>query len=57
MLDRESEAQAEVTEVLGLNPKFTLKAYTTWAQNYTPPKNKAELGRRHTALREAGIPE
>ena len=57
MLDREAEAQAEVTEVLRLNPKFSLSAYAAWARNYTPPKNRTSLERRLTALRKAGIPE
>ena len=57
MLDREAEAQAEVTEVLRLNPKFTMRAYAAWAGNYTPLKNRADLERRLTALRKAGIPE
>jgi adenylate cyclase len=57
MLDRVAEAQAEVTEVVRLNPKFTLRAYAAWAGNYTPPKNRADLQRRLTALRKAGIPE
>jgi tetratricopeptide (TPR) repeat protein len=57
MLDREAEARAEVIEVLRLNPKFTLRAYAAWARNYTPLKNRAELERRLTAFRKAGIPD
>ncbi len=57
MMDREAEAQAEVTEVLRLNPKFTLRAYAAWARNYTPPKIRADVERRLSALRKAGIPE
>ena len=57
MLDQATEAQAEVTEVLRLNPKFTMRAYAAWAQNYTPLKYRAHLERRLGALRKAGIPE
>ncbi len=57
MLDREAEAQAEVTEVLRLNPRFTMRAYAVFARNYTPLKNRAHLERRLTAFRKAGIPE
>ncbi len=57
MLDRETEAQAEVTEVLRLNPKFTMRAYAAWARKYTPLKKRADLERRLAALRKAGLPE
>jgi adenylate cyclase len=57
MLERGVEAQAEVIEVLRLNPDFTLRAYAAWARNYTPPKNRADMERRLSALRKAGIPE
>jgi tetratricopeptide (TPR) repeat protein len=57
MLDREAEAQAEVAEVLRLNPKFTLTTYAAWARTYTAPKKRADVERRLTALRKAGIPE
>ena len=57
MLDRRADAQVEVTEVLRLNPKFTMTAYTAWARNYTPQKYRSDLERRLTALRKAGIPE
>jgi TolB-like protein/cytochrome c-type biogenesis protein CcmH/NrfG len=57
MLGRKAEAKVEVSEVLRLNPNFTLTAYAVWARNYSPKKYKADLKRRLTALREAGIPE
>ncbi len=57
MLGRKAEAKVEVSEVLRLNPNFTLTAYAAWARNYRPKKYKADLERRLTALREAGIPE
>jgi hypothetical protein len=57
MLSRKAEAKVEVSEVLRLNPNFTLTAYAAWARNYRPKKYKADLERRLTALREAGIPE
>ncbi len=57
MLDRVAEARAEVIEVLRLNPEFTMRAYAVWAANYTPQKYTADLERRLTALRKAGIPE
>ncbi len=51
MMGRDTEARAEATEVLRLNPKF---AVDSWAkrQNY---KDQSEIDRIANALRKAGL--
>jgi hypothetical protein len=50
-LGREDEARAEVAEVLGIDPKFSLEYLTkTW-----PFKNKADIERLLKPLRQAGM--
>ncbi|HEV8714895.1 MAG TPA: tetratricopeptide repeat protein [Candidatus Binatia bacterium] len=50
-LGQEAEAQAEVAEVLRLNPKFSLEVYKQRA----PIKDPATLERHLAALRKAGL--
>jgi len=51
-LGREEEAQAEVAEVLRINPNYSLEVYK---QRVPPFKDPAELERYFTALRKAGL--
>jgi hypothetical protein len=50
-LGQTAEAQAEVAEVLRLNPKFSLEAHRL----RMPIKNPAMLERHIAALRKAGL--
>ena len=50
-LGKEAEAHAEATEVLRLNPKFSLKVH----KERTPIKDPAVLERHIAALRKAGL--
>jgi hypothetical protein len=50
-LGKEAEAQAEVAEVLRLNPKFSLEVHKERA----PIKDSALLEQHITALRRAGL--
>ena len=53
MLGQEEEARAAAAEVLRINPRFTLKAYTA----HVPYISKEYLERKLTAFRKAGLPE
>ena len=52
-LDREEEAQEAAAEILRVNPRFTLKAYSS----YVPYADERDLQRRVDLLRQAGVPE
>jgi adenylate cyclase len=49
---REEEARMEATEVLRINPKFTVASYT----GILPYKNPADKDRTAKGLRKAGLP-
>ncbi len=53
MLGREKEAREAAAEVLRINPRFSIKAYTA----YVPFTTKEYLDREVSAFRKAGIPE
>jgi tetratricopeptide (TPR) repeat protein len=53
MLGREEEASAAAAEVLRINPRFTLKAYSA----HVPFRNKETQERALAAFRKAGLPE
>ncbi len=53
MLGREKEAHEAAAEVLKINPRFSIKAYTA----YVPFTTKEYLDREVSAFRKAGIPE
>jgi len=50
-LGKEAESRAEVTEVLRLNPKFSLEVH----KERVPIKDPAVLERHIAALRKAGL--
>ena len=50
---RDADARAEASEVLRLNPKFSLSVFAA----FVPIRRKADLDRLVMALRKAGIPE
>ncbi len=52
-LGREEEARAAAAEILRINPRFTLKAYSS----YVPYTDDRDLQRRVDLLRNAGVPE
>ena len=52
-LDRQTESEAAVKEVLRINPKFSLESYA----KRLPFKNKADIELFVAALRKAGLPE
>ena len=53
LADRDEEARAEVSEVLRIQPKFSLDGFAKRAAF----KNKADIDRIFGALRKAGLPE
>ena len=53
-LGRDDEARAMVTEILKLNPRFSVKAY---AKTWPPIKDQAIKERMMAALLKAGLPE
>ena len=53
LLGREEEASTSASEVLRINPKFSVNMHT----NYLPYKNKKDLEQYAEALRKAGLPE
>ncbi len=52
-LGREEEARAATAEILRTNPRFTLKAYSS----YVPYTDERDLQRSVDLLRKAGVPE
>ena len=52
-LGREEEAQAAAAEILRTNPRFTLKAFAS----YAPFSDEGELQQKVKMLRKAGVPE
>ena len=52
-LGQEDEARAAASEVLRINPRFTLKAWSA----HVPYNNKEMRERNLTAFRKAGLPE
>jgi hypothetical protein len=53
MLGRTEEARAAATDVLRINPDFTLQAYAA----HVPYRNRTDVERDLTAFRKAGLPE
>ena len=53
LLGREEDASASASEVLRINPKFSVNNYT----KYLSFKNKKDLEQYTAALRKAGLPE
>jgi adenylate cyclase len=51
MCGREEEARAMATEVLRINPKFSVKKFA----NSVPYKNQADKERTFEAMRNAGL--
>jgi adenylate cyclase len=49
---REAEARKEATEVLRINPKFTVESFT----KNLPYKNPSDRDRTVQGLRQAGLP-
>ena len=52
-LGKEEEARAAAAEIVRINPRFTLKAYSS----YVPYSDDGDLQRRDDLLRKAGVPE
>ena len=49
---REKEARKEATEILRINPKFTVESFT----RILPYKNTSDRDRTAQGLRKAGLP-
>ena len=54
MLGKEKEAAVQATEVLRINPKFSLD---TFAKSLPPARDQAERDTYIDALRKAGLPD